>query len=721
MGTSGRGCYAPPAMRLCLASFTLTLVLVGCGAASSGQDGTTAASIDVPEQIAGDTYAEFARIYVGLKLDDGARLPLRERLVAYLTRDTDALLREAEYEDVLDRFATIMDYYSPEDIGAGRVPRQVGPIAEAVVAKGSPLGDEGAVLSAYLVLDVLHPDDGYHDKYEGLVRWGREARATLPNAIEKYSRLIDVWQKHAHLTPTPEVLEHLARLHIERRNAILQLLPGDGPGLSLPDGVSFNELRIAPMILRRAPLDVAGVFLAHGDVASALSHVEAMGDTGGAEMALIRALRDARDGDDDAQLELAFAYAEGEPEVAEGLCRHGRRRRPDDPRYAVCLARVAAAEDDFAMATGWYADAIAVAPDERALYDEALDNLGAFIARGLFDSDPTEARAMARAAEKILEERTQRFPDSEPTVTAERLQYVVGLLEMNAGNPVEARRRLEASVEARETADAHLELGRIAESTGRPEDAARHYRRALDLITGEGQDAARAELQERLGDALRASGDDDQAERMYRQALELWNGLARQADDGDSRAQVAVRRGVLLDYLGRRDEARQAFRSAMDEAPGSREIYARILSHLVVSAPDLELANEVFVAAQRQLTLEPEWKVYFALWVVAIASRAGEDPGPEAKAVLRTHATGDEWWARLAKFGVGELGFDELLANAESIGQRTEAHFYQGAALLGSGDRAGADRQFRLVLDSNMVNFYEFIMALELTGQTRQQ
>jgi len=154
----------------------------------------------------------------------------------------------------------------------------------------------------------------------------------------------------------------------------------------------------------------------------------------------------------------------------------------------------------------------------------------------------------------------------------------------------------------------------------------------------------------------------------------------------------------------------------MESAPGSREVYARILSHLVVADPDVTLANEVFVKAQRQLTLEPEWKVYFALWVVAIAGRAGGDAGTEAQAVLRSHASGQEWFARLAKFGMGELAYRELLGGAANVGQRTEAHFYQGTALLGSGDSAGAQRQFRLVLDSNMVNFYEFIMALELTS-----
>jgi tetratricopeptide (TPR) repeat protein len=687
-----------------------------CGGLGTGEDGTTAASIEVPDEITDETYAEYARVFIGLRLDDGARAPLRERLVAFLSRDTRELLASGEYEEVLERFGAITDYYSPEDLGAGRVPSALRPLAERVIRDGSPRGDEAAVLSAHLVLETLDPEGEHHEAYEGLVRWGREARATLPNALERYSRLIDVWQVHAALTPTPEVLATLARLHVERRDAILSMIPGDGPGLALPSGVSFAELRMAPIILRRAPLEVAGVYLAHGDVASALSHVEAMGDAGGSEMALLRALRDARDGEDDAQLELAFAYAEGQPQVARGLCRHGLRRRPDDARYAVCLARVAAADDDFAMATGWYAEAIDVEPEERGLYDEALDNLGAFIARGLFDSDPADARAMARAAERILEERTRRFPDSEPSVTAERLHYVVGLLEMNAGNPEEARRRLEASVAARDTADAQRELGRIAEGTGRPADAARHYRRALDL-TSEGQADARAELTQHLGDALRASGDTEQAGRMYRQSLELWEAIGRQVDDRDARAQVAVRRGILLDNLGRQEDSRATFREAIETAPGFREIYARILSHLVVSTPDVDLANEVFVKAQRQLTLEPEWKVYFALWVVAIAARSGGDAGSEAVAVLRAHATGEEWWAKLARFGLGDLRYGELLADATNIGQRTEAQFYQGTALLGSGDAAGAQRQFRLVLDSNMVNFYEFIMALELTDQ----
>jgi tetratricopeptide (TPR) repeat protein len=696
---------------------SLALLASACGAGFAGGGETARPSIEVPNEIDDESYAEYARTFVRLRMDDPARAALRERIMTHLGRKTAPLVEEGDYDAVVAHFARMTSFFAPEDFSGERLPRELAPVARFVVEHGSPRGDEGRVLAARLVLATLDADGDHRAQYDALVTWGRDARATIPSAIERFSRLIDVWELHAALTPHPEVLTKLARLHVERRDAVLALLPGDGPRLEIPGGMSFSELRNAPLILRRAPLDVAGVFLAHGDIASAATHVEAMGDAGGTELSLVRVLRDARDGDDDAAVELAAAYSEGRPEVSRGLCEAGHRRSPADHRYPLCLARVAAAGGDFPMATGWYAEAIQIAPDERDIYDEALDNLGAFIARGIFATDPEDARGMARAAERILAERTRRFPDSEPAVTTEKLQYVVGLLEMNAGNPDEARRRFEASVAARETAEAHLELGRIAESASRPEDAARHFRRALDLTTGDGDlvTVERATLLEHLGDAFRESGDADQSARMYRQALELWDGVRGEAAERQL-AEVEVRRGVLLDRLARRADAVVAFRRAMDAAPDSRDIYARILSHLVVSAPDVELASEVFVKAQRQLTLEPEWKVYFALWVETIARRAGTDSGDEPKAVLRTHASGDAWWGSLARFGMGTLAYRELLERAANVGERTEAHFYEGARLLGQGDREGAERQFRRVLETHMVNFYEYIMALELVS-----
>jgi lipoprotein NlpI len=166
--------------------------------------------------------------------------------------------------------------------------------------------------------------------------------------------------------------------------------------------------------------------------------------------------------------------------------------------------------------------------------------------------------------------------------------------------------------------------------------------------------------------------------------------------------------------LGRLDEAKSAFERAMDAAPSARETYATILAFLVVGAPDAAFAQKVFHIAQNQVGLEPEWKVYFALWLRMIAGRSGLPVEGDVLAVFDSFADGDDWFAKLARFGSGKLNYDTLLEEAEANGERAEAYFYEGGRRLSQGDDSGARAMFAKVLDTQMVNFYEFSMAQEL-------
>ncbi|MEZ4336482.1 MAG: tetratricopeptide repeat protein [Sandaracinaceae bacterium] len=225
--------------------------------------------------------------------------------------------------------------------------------------------------------------------------------------------------------------------------------------------------------------------------------------------------------------------------------------------------------------------------------------------------------------------------------------------------------------------------------------------------------ATRAELTEQLGDAFRTSGQEQQARRMYRQALEIWDGLL-EGLRGPSRAAPLVRRGILLSRLGDAAASTEAFEAAIEAAPTFREPYATILAHLVVSAPNLPLAQTVLRRAQFQLHLEPEWKVYFALWVQTIAGRASSQPERDVGLLLGDLADGDDWSNRLAAFGDRSLPYPDLRGHASTPGQRAEADFYEGARRLADGDEAGARELFEQVLASGMVFFYEYTMAQEL-------
>jgi tetratricopeptide (TPR) repeat protein len=314
-----------------------------------------------------------------------------------------------------------------------------------------------------------------------------------------------------------------------------------------------------------------------------------------------------------------------------------------------------------------------------------------------------------------LEERVRRWPEVEPPVAIEDLELSVGLAEMSAGNADEARARFEASLQKRETTRALIQLGQLSTRLGQLDEAEGYLRRALARSAEKNGDEGRlrAQILEQLGDVQRAKKKPDEAKQSYMEALTLWENAA-QAGDPPQRAFAHIRRGVLLSRLGRKPEAQDAFEAAMQAAPDNRETYAQILAHLVVSPPEPDFADSILRRAQRQLTLDPEWKAYFALWVQAIGGRLHQPPSKDVKNLLSRLSRSDAWWGRLAQFGLGMIDYAKLDSYAKTRGEHTEAAFYEGVHRLAQGDLPGARKLFTTVMESQMVGFYEYQMAQEL-------
>lgn len=698
--------------RAAVAALIMALALVlACGSGAGAGRSTTALGVDLPAEVTSENLAEMLRLYHGLPTDSEARVVLRERVLAYYGQhhgDLNAL----DLPALGERLEVMTDLFTPAELAEGPVHDALVPVAEAIVRKGNPRGDEARVLSGLLVLR----NDGRQEaeaEYRLVAEWGEDARRELPTAMQRYTELIDVWDAHAGLTPAPTVLQTLASLHVARRDAVMQALQ-EGPQMVLQLGSLPTQVR------RVAPLDVAAVYLREGLLEGAIDGVRAMGEDGETESRLLIVLEQARGDDEDAAnalVELSEAYREVKPDVSRGVCRLGLQRFADDPRFPTCLARIAAAHRDVEDATAWYASAIELAPDLRALYDEALAQLDELLELGTLRQDAAAARQLAERAERLLTEREQRWPDVSAPIARSRIELLVGAAEMHAGNATEARRRLEASVAAEATPNALMQLGTLELRRGDAEAATRHYRRALDLADNP---IERAELLERLGDSFGEAGNATQSERMYRQALQVWDRtaaeLGQQPEARLLMARLQTRRGVLLDLLGERERALQAFRSAVNAEPRMHETYATILSHLVTAEPDLDFAHELFRMSQRQLSLAPEWKVYFALWVKAIAARAAGDAEGEIDTVLREQSSVSGWSGQLARFGAGDLAYEQLLEAADGSGESAEAHFYEGVRQLGS-DPGAARELFQRVLQTEMVSFYEYAMAQALLRQ----
>ncbi len=698
------------------------LTLIGCGGPPGGvQHGGGAAR---PPTVTESNVHDVERTFWLMAQNDPSRTAWRDALFAYRNDRSAEILARGDYDQVVQHLANLTELLSPTDIEIHNVPTDVGPLAQWVARHGARRGDEGRVLGALLLLSAIGEQPELNDaERERVAQWSRDARSHIDNPIERFGGLIQVWEQYEQVAPSPDVLSTLARLYVEQRDALLGAFGPEGQGSSTAGRLSMQELHLAPMLVQRAPLDVAAVYLRHGDLEHAIEQVQRMGNQGGVEADLVTYLQSAlRDDERGATSlnELAQGFARARPSIAAAICRVGARRFPHDARFTLCLARVAIQERHPGEATSWYAEAIQLSPEERSTYDEALGQLGEMMEQGLLGSDAGEGRAVAEHALAILDARARRWPDAPSAVTREELLMALARAAMNEGDVGEARQQLEASLEAHETSAAHQQLGILLERTGEPRDAAVHYRSALDMTGVQDMNgrAERAELLEHLGDAFREAGDGAQSRRMYGEAMALWNQLGEQIE-GAQTAIVQVRLGVLQSRLGHPEQAAEAFNEAMDAAPSWRDPYAAILSHLVVSAPNLELAQQVLRRAQSHLTLEPEWKVYFALWVQAIAERAAAQPEQDIASLLSDEAHGDSWSARLAAFGTGSVEPTTLVSEAQGRRQQAEAHFYAGTRMLGTGDLAGARAQFEQVLTTGMIGDYEFAMAQELLGAIR--
>ena len=669
---------------------------------------TTGARVQTAEPVPQAEYPDEARRFLRMPLDHPERLALRDRLIASVLSQAQSLADVGDYEGVVFEVSRLTMLLSPSDYAAGVLPKYVEPIAKHIADRGGSLGDEGYVLAANFMLERLTGDALYQRRYDAVATWGREARANLDTVSEQYAGLISVWSDHADLTPAPEVLDTLAGLHIAGRDAVSAETAEDRHRL----GIGGERQ------LRLAPLNVAAVYLAHGDIKSAITKVESMGAGGELQLRLLDLMRAAQSSDETgaaATFELVEGYRVARADVAAGLCRSALVRFPQDHRFPTCMARVAADSEQFADATAWYVIAIELAPEMMELYDEALGQLDEFIKTRLADPHPERSSALARGAETILAERQARWQNSEPPIAPNELEFLIGMLEMNAGHADEAQERFEKSLEKDEDPGALSQLGLLLERTGRPDEAEQRYRRALALAPSDSlaDDLQRADILENLGNTARTQGKGREMTAHYKGALRAWT-EARDQVDGPTAALVELRRGVLLDNLGRHEEAVDAFENAMSHAPQWRDVYASILAHLVSAPPDFELASSVWRRSQLQLTLPPEWKVYFTLWIQLITARAGQPPAEDHTDLLRRLGGSSNWWGKLASFGAGDLDYAGLISVASSIGEETEALYYEGSRLFIAGDRQGARDQFQRVLDTKMVSFFEYEMARKL-------
>ena len=696
--------------------------LSGCAGAESASDHSTVHSTaNIPRVVSRSNISDATRLFYRLDLHDGGRETLRDRIMEFLVSDATPALEHHEYDEVVRRLEHAMSYYSPEDFEAHHLSTRLEPLAQFVVDRGSPRGDEGSVLGALRILANLHADGPAVARYQQLATWGQEVRENIPNPNDRYSGLVRAWEQHAKIAPAGDALDTLSRLYVERRNALLGVLTRGEQNIF----AGMLDYRSANIAMLRAPYDVAAVYLAVADFAQAHAHVRGMGSTTDGEARLAQVIQVA--GDDtsgeagDALMVLATGFLNeeiGRPDVAEAVCRYGERHHTNDARFPHCLARVSAVLGEADSVPAYYIEALSLTEDKLPLYDEALTTIEALLTSEKSRENWDLATRLSEKESALFAERIRLFPNQTSHYSKERLELVLGQVAMEHGLLEDAENHFKESIAAHPTGTALLALGSLYEHTSRGRLAVEVYRQALDLIPVGGENAGidQAAVQVRLANAFRVSGDADQARRIYTQALDSWK--AHTADGGAIGFRARAQVGIIEERLGNVAKMKEAFEQALaDSAADTTDYYAQMLSYLVMAQnPDPALAFSVYESALHHASLTNEWKTYFALWAKAVAERAHVTPDPEIDENLRRVSEGSSWIAHLARFGAGDETYEAMLAIAATngVGQQAEAHFYEAMRRFGAGDQLGAIAALHEAQATHMVTFFEFDMASEI-------
>jgi tetratricopeptide (TPR) repeat protein len=524
-------------------------------------------------------------------------------------------------------------------------------------------------------------------------------------------KLIRVLEKTVRRWPSAFAIEELRRLYIERRLTIARTFGVGGFHRSLRDAL---PTMLRGHIQEQTGFNIARLYLRVERAYEALTRLrELEGDT--PRETELRALLEqavspsatVKD-----QIRLAEHFDEKrDRDIALRVCQAAAERHPDDPAPFECVGRIAAALDRVHLAIVSLERAVQLAPDQLA-FAEALARQ---YQRRLFELIGDEQLELARSQLERIEAFYRRCEHRFKTALRPglgRVYYAMGHGYYNAGRPAPAAAAFEKSVAAERSPDALVQLALIRLKRGDGAGAERYLARAetspmsipAERIFWQGR------IEGLRGRALELAGRPAQSRAAHRRALEAWREWQALARSPDARAEAYLYAAHSHYALGEKSKALDALDQAIDVQPERKETYADAIAFLYTHGHLPEALDALHRALGRS-EVTPYLKTYCSFWVMGLARRAAQEPDMLALSHLRSVTKAKGWYGRLAQLALGEVSYEQLLAEAKSVGNRAELYYYRADQLLGAGRSVDARELWQKVVDTQMMAFYEFDMA----------
>jgi len=709
-----------------------------------------AAGLQPLPALASEEEADRSRVELdSLSPDQPRWAQLRLQLLRYYVSAAESSVEQSQLEEAFALFGSALRLFEAKELQAKAVliPPELLALAAKLDRQYSKRGAHPQVVTALMVQLSAQPgDEGLRQRLRQIQQWVAHSDDGMRNLMRTRSgSLPDLLS-----APPPTLesdLEQAYRLWPARvvRDELLPLYRGEAHLLATGGKKSSRDfLQSLSATLRRKGLTnspafkVGRAFLRASLAGEAVAAIKELGQgarLSGEEARLLMTLEEtlatapgaADEGDrllPAVKLATTLAQNPEDAEVSLQICRDVAARSPKLLQAQLCVGELAVALERKGLALHAFERARVLAPGERPVWEMLgrlyLDRLGDL----LVEERTSELEAELKKIETFYEGMRQQFPQQPPTTGVALALAEVGRGYYNAGRLTDAVRYLERSNAVEANAVALEQLGVLQLRRGETGAAAATLERAraVFLANSHADPQVKVLYSARLGRLIAealdgqpdgASKAKETRERALRQfATLLDNGTL----SGDRAADAEVERGKLYYQMGERDQAMAAFRRAADLGrgdPESRSPGHAFIDMLAFLVPRGEL-DEAVSMYHRALgvRLPQNMKVYCSLWITDLLQRAGQAADPLAQAFLQS-VQGSKWHADLARWATGALSEEILLQHADSTGRQAEARFYIGMERLRRGDKAGALEQWRKVVETQMLGYFEHEMARE--------
>jgi tetratricopeptide (TPR) repeat protein len=712
---------------LALATSLLLACSPGAHGGASGPRGPNEALAGLPElkdpplALDDDDDLQRARgLFDALPENDPTRAAQRAELWKAYSVQIEAALAAADVAGTAETFESALGMWTPAELAdetkAAPGLELVAPTAEKLADYFSRAGRDVEAVTALAVTRAAHPEQAakVQSAYDAIAAYADDLEvARLGPGAERARPIAILEEVTAHFA-SPWACKQLIGLYNARQAARVASLgkndsnmeAAHGPGIRFP---IWNLVRAYARMGKLEELPAAA---------------DALNGQIGDDAELRKVLHQLFEKDAQAELFSALAGgftgegagAERDLVTARRICEAGARQKPQSAEPHRCLGLVAAQGGIAALAIREVELAYKMSPNDPKLAGLLASLLDFRLGDALRAERPQAAKADLARLEQIHADAAKKWPGKpfEPGLDETYFAMGRGLYALGEIDP--ALDWLRKAHKMKPNAEALEMIGLIEHKRGQYAQAAKDFEAAAAMPreTPLEKRVDEARLLRLAAESRAAAGDQAGANTWFKAALDKWDVVLGSGLTEVQRTEALTERGRIIWALGGRADALHSFEAAIDSTGDSTQssVFSDVIAFLVPRG-EYDAALDAYHRGIARQGVTEYFKIYCSLWIVAGARLKGQTPDPLAMEFLGSRS-GTRWYHDLSRFTVGTLTWDQLYARANTRGKRAEAFYYQGLTRYQAGDRAGGDKYMRLVIQTDMLGFFEYDMAAYL-------